>query len=123
MMAAVHSSENKHPPDYRRHELERQQKESLPPSRGGGDTKFYVEYEVMRQNTTLWIHQLPFPTRLLGLLRFPASSRFRYTASSLPPRPIAFRALMNPPYPAKTHGSIHLVQLSSMIFFDVGVRP
>lgn len=36
MMAAAHTSENKHPPDYRRQELERQQKESLPPYRGGG---------------------------------------------------------------------------------------
>jgi hypothetical protein len=34
MMAAAHSSENKHTPVYRRHELERQQKESL---------KFYKE--------------------------------------------------------------------------------
>jgi hypothetical protein len=119
MMAAAHASEDKHPPDYRRHELEKKKNPFPHP----GDIKFYVEYEVMRQNTTLWIHQLPFPTRLLGLLRFPVSSRFSYTASSLPTRPIAFRALTNPPYPAKTHGSVHLVQLSSMIFFDVGVRP
>ena len=100
MMAAAQSSEYKHPPDYRRHELERQQKESLPPSRGGGgNLKFYMKYEVMRQNIIMWIHQLPFPTRLLSLLRFPVSIRFTYTytACTLPPRPIAFRALYESP--------------------------
>jgi hypothetical protein len=42
MMAAAHSSENKQPPDYRRHELERQQKEFLPTSLGE-NLKFYME--------------------------------------------------------------------------------
>ena len=81
--------------------LKDKKKNPFPHPGGGGDLKFYMEYEVMRQNTILWIHQLPFSTRLLGLLRFPVSSRFRYTASSLPPRPIASRALYESPLSCK----------------------
>jgi hypothetical protein len=42
MMAAAYSSENKQPPDYRRHELERQQKELIPINRGE-NLIFYME--------------------------------------------------------------------------------